>query len=134
MKKPHEAAQRWLQQAEHDLKMAERLREESPADSCYFAEQAGQKALKAYLYHQGSRGELEHSIRLLTQKCSSHDPSFRAGAERWKVLDQFYIPTRYPDALADPAVPCESYSVAQAEEGIQLASEIVDTVKAKLRS
>lgn len=132
MKKPLETAQRWLRQAEHDLQMAKRLREESPADSCYYAEQAAQKGLKAFLYRQGSRGELEHSIRVLSQACGRHDPSFQQAVERWKILDQYYIPTRYPDALAAPAVPFESYSVQQATEAVQLASEVVELVRSKL--
>lgn len=134
MKRPLENANRWFRQAEHDLQMAKRFEEESPADACYFAEQAGQKALKAYLYRKGSRGEPEHSVRLLAQKCGSHDPSFLTNAQRWKLLDQFYIPTRYPDALADPAVPFESYSAAQAAEAVRLASEILEAVRARLNA
>ena len=132
MKKPLETATRWFRQAERDLEMASRLKEEAPADSCYYAEQAAQKALKAFLLRQGSRGEPEHSIRILSRKCGDLDPSFRSGVERWKVLDQYYIPTRYPDALADPAVPFESYTVNQATEAIRLASEIVEAVRMKL--
>ena len=87
MKRPREAAARWLKQAEHDLGMARRLAEESPADACYFAEQAAQKALN-----------------------------------------------RYPDALADPAVPFESYSLEQAAEAIRRTSAILDTVRPKITS
>ena len=132
MKRPLEMAQRWFRQAEHDLEMARRLEEESAADACYFAEQAAQKGLKAFLYRRGSWVQPEHSIRLLAEKCEQEDGSFQSGAERWKVLDQYYIPTRYPDALADPAVPFESYSVEQAKDAIALASEILELVRKKL--
>lgn len=132
MKKPRETAARWLRQAEHDLKMAQRLREESPADACYFAEQSAQKALKALLYRQGSRSVPEHSVAFLARRCGELDPSFRSFSDQWGALDQFYIPTRYPDALADPAVPFESYTTAQATEAIRLASAILDTVRPKL--
>lgn len=132
MKRPHEDATRWFRQAGHDLEMARRLKEEDPADACYYAGQTGQKALKAYLYLQGSRGEAEHSVRILAQKCGRYDPAFAASAERWKVPDQFYIPTRYPDALAGSAVPFESYTVEQAEGAIELASEIVERVRTNL--
>ena len=132
MKRPRENAARWFQQAEHDWKMAKRLREESPADACYFAEQAAQKALKAFLYSRGSRGQAEHSVVFLAERCAEIDPSFSAIASNGNILDQYYIPTRYPDALADPAVPFESYTVNQATEAIRLASEIVEAVRMKL--
>lgn len=132
MKKPRETALRWFRQAEHDLAMARRLQEESPADACYFAEQAAQKALKAFLYRHGSRGVPEHSVAFLAERCCETDPAFQEFVNRGGELDQFYIPTRYPDALADPAVPFESYSVEQAAEAIRLASGILDAVRPKL--
>lgn len=134
MKKPRETAGRWFRQAEHDLQMARRLKEESPADSCYFAEQAAQKILKAFLFFHGSRGEFEHSIVFLAERCAQSDPSFGLFVSMGYVLDQYYIPTRYPDALADPAVPFESYGIHQAEEAIQMASEMVEKVRLVLGS
>lgn len=131
MKKPRETAARWFRQAEHDLTMAQRLREESPADACFFAEQSAQKSLKAFLYRQGSRGELEHSIVHLAERCGRIDPTFHSLTTHGRLLDQFYIPTRYPDALADPAVPFETYTVEQATEAIRLASAILDAVRPK---
>lgn len=132
MKRPLEAAQRWFRQAEHDLQTAKLLLKKSPADSCYFSEQTSQKALKAFLYRRGSRGQWEHSIAILAKRCSKIDAVFRRFVEYGGILDQFYIPTRYPDALADPAVPFESYSVEQAKEAIRLSTEILEAVRAKL--
>ena len=132
MKKPRETAARWFRQAEHDLAMAKRLEEESPADACYFAEQASQKVLKAFLYLHGARSQPEHSVALLAQYCSEKDPAFTPFIKTGAVMDQYYIPTRYPDALADPAVPFESYSIAQATEAVRVASEMLDKVRAKI--
>ncbi len=132
MKRPRETAIRWFRQAGHDLEIAKRLEEESPADACYYAEQASQKTLKAFLYFHGSRGQPEHSVVFLAERCAEVDPSFNAFVSHGHILDQYYIPTRYPDALADPAVPFESYSVAQAAEAIRMASEIVDKVRSCL--
>ena len=114
--------------------MAKRLTEESPADACYFAEQASQKALKAFLYLQGSRSQPEHSVAVLARSCSEVDPMFTRFIVTGTAMDQYYIPTRYPDALADPAVPFESYSVAEATEAVRLASEIVNAVRKKLEA
>ncbi|OGX40690.1 MAG: hypothetical protein A3C53_00245 [Omnitrophica WOR_2 bacterium RIFCSPHIGHO2_02_FULL_68_15] len=132
MKKPRETAARWFRQAEHDLQIATRLKEESPADACYFAEQASQKALKAFLFARGSRHQPEHSVAALAQRCGEQDPEFGPLVASGQLMDQFYIPTRYPDALADPAVPFESYSTEQAVGAIRLATEILDLVRRKL--
>lgn len=132
MKKPRETAARWLRQAEHDLSIAQKLREESPADACYFSEQAAQKALKAFMYLHGSREVMEHSVVFLAEQCAKQDTAFEAFIRHGQTLDPYYITTRYPDALPDPAVPFETYSVAQADEGIRLAGEIVAAVRAKL--
>ena len=54
---------------------------------------------------------------------------------RWEagqVLDHYYIPTRYPDALAFPAIPYESYTAREAREAVELASTILSAVKQKV--
>ena len=132
MKRPRETALRWFKQAEHDLSMANRLEEESPADACYFSEQASQRALKAFLYLKGSRSQPEHSVAFLAQRCGEIDPAFASFIQAGTAMDQYYIPTRYPDALADPAVPYESYSIEQAKEAVRLASEMLTAVRLKL--
>lgn len=132
MKKPRENALRWFRQAERDLEMARELRERSPADACYFTEQAAQNALKDFLYLQGSRGEPEHSVVSLARRCGEFDPEFKPFVEKGGVLDPFSIPTRYPDALADPAVPFESYSEPQADDGFLFPSQILERVRKKL--
>ena len=134
MKRPRETADRWFRQAEHDLQMAKKLEEESPADACYFAEQSSQKALKAVLYLHGARSQPEHSVALLARLCQQKDSDFGRFISVGTAMDQYYIPTRYPDALADPAVPFESYSATQATEAVCLASEILETVRAKLNA
>ncbi|MBI4228034.1 MAG: HEPN domain-containing protein [Candidatus Omnitrophica bacterium] len=132
MKRPRETAARWFRQAEHDLQMAVRLKDESPADACYFAEQASQKVLKAFLFLNGRRHQPEHSVAVLAKRCGEYDPAFSALAESGQLMDQFYIATRYPDAIADPAVPFESYSAEQAAGAVRLATDILDLVRAKL--
>ena len=48
------------------------------------------------------------------------------------ILDRYYLSTRYPDALPDPAIPFESFSARDARQALEFASEIVDTVRAKI--
>ena len=49
------------------------------------------------------------------------------------MLDRYYIPTGYPDALAPPAVPYEIYTAKDAEEAVDFARKIIDKVKRKFK-
>lgn len=125
---------RWLKQAHHDLLVASKnLENKFFADVCYLSEQAAQKALKGYLYFQGERFVWEHSLTQLVKRTLNYESAFEKFLEKAKVLDQYYIPTRYPDALAPPAVPYESYTKKQAEEAIKIAKEILEGVEEKIK-
>lgn len=130
MKHPKEELERWLLQADHDLQVAQvNLEHEFFADVCYAAEQAAQKALKGYLYFRGSTMVWKHSVKELAEECAKLESGFSALIEAGKILDQYYIPTRYPDVLAPPAVPFESYTREQAKEAMQLAERVVNLVR-----
>lgn len=130
---PKDEARRWLKQAEHALKVAKMLlRDECFAECCFHAEQTGQLALKAFLYSQGERFVNLHSVKQLVERCATYDTAFTLLVDAGKVLDQYYIPTRYPDAIGFPGVPYETYTARQANEAAQLASEIVNLVLSKV--
>lgn len=65
----------------------------------------------------------------LIKKCAPYDQTFKNLEEEGRVLNQYYIPTRYPDVLAPPAVPFESYKLSDAEGAIKIAQEILKKVK-----
>lgn len=133
MKQKVDEAKRWFAQARHDFLVCKKhLKDTFYADACYSAEQAAQKALKACLYFQGERFVWEHSIANLVKKCVLYDPGFKNLIDKGKILDQYYIPTRYPDALAPPAVPFESYTLKEAKEAFQIAEEILKKVETSL--
>ncbi|MFA4872565.1 MAG: HEPN domain-containing protein [Patescibacteria group bacterium] len=130
MKHQTEEAERWLKQARHEIEAAQAdLEHAFFSDACYSAEQAAQKALKGYLYLKGSRMVWKHSVKELLDECATYDSQFAALIDAGRILDQYYIPTRYPDALAPPAVPFESYTETQAREAIALAQNIVTQVE-----
>ena len=134
MKQSPEAGLRWLRQAEHDLEIAKTHQERGHySDACFMAEQASQKALKGFLIGQRRRSVLIHSVAQLAEECSKTDKEFSAHIAPGRILDQYYIPTRYPDALAPPAVPFESYTQEQGDKAVQTASAIVSLVRQKLR-
>ena len=51
--------------------------------------------------------------------------------EKGRVLDNFYIPPRYPNSHPEGA-PFEHYGPLQSEEAIRYASEIVGFVSAEM--
>lgn len=100
--------------------------------SWFMAEQASQKALKAFLLAEGERSVPIHSVAQLAESCSQIDPDFKEHVAPGRLLDQYYIPTRYPDALPPPAVPFESYTRDQGEKALAAARAIVSLVAEKL--
>lgn len=134
MKPSPEAGLRWLRQAEHDLAVAQKHQAgQNYSDACFMAEQASQKALKGFLIAQGRRSIPIHSVAQLAEQCSQIDNDFSNHIAPARILDQYYIPTRYPDALAPPAVPFESYTKEQGAKAVQAARAVVSLVRQKLR-
>lgn len=133
MKPGRDTAIRWLRQAAHDRMIARGHQEHGYySDTCFMAEQASQKALKAFLMAQGQRSVPLHSVAQLAERCTDIDADFAAHIIPGRVLDQYDIPTRYPDALAPPAVPFESFTQEQGERAIDTAHALVSLVAQKL--
>jgi len=51
--------------------------------------------------------------------------------ERAKVLDNFYVPSRYPNGHPEGA-PFEHYGPLQSEEAIRYAGEIIEFVRVQM--
>jgi len=134
MNAPRVEARRWLRQAQADLEVVRTLASAGHyAAACFFGQQAAEKALKAVLFAHGARVVLEHSVRELARQCEAHAPSFAGLAEEAALLDQFYIPTRYPNGLPAPAVPAETYTEAHARTAEAAATRVVETSETYLR-
>jgi len=101
MKQPHKEALRWASQAENDLKFVEWLGEEKTFfdKGCFISQQAGEKILKACLYGLGKKQVIGHSLVELVAELSQEDTQFEAIRTEARLLDRFYIPTRYPNGL-----------------------------------
>lgn len=135
MKRSKEEAGRWLQQAEYDLDFAKRIFEQSfHAYTCFMCEQSAQKSLKSYLIFKGERYVWEHSIQKLAEICSNYDCEFSKVNEMGKILDKYYLTTRYPDAIAPPAIPYQSFTEKEAKEAIAMTDEIINLVKRKVHA
>ena len=122
--------QRWLRQAEKDLDSArDSLTAKHYEWACFQSQQAAEKALKAFLYSKGLRAILTHSIRDLALDCSKYEKDFSNLVNQGKVLDSYYISTRYPNGLVGNKIPSEYYSQEDADQCISYAELILKTVK-----
>jgi HEPN domain-containing protein len=122
-------SQDWLRQAERDLEQASASRADDRHEwACFAAQQAAEKAVKALHLHLGQEAWGHVVARLLAELPLEVERSF---IERAKVLDNFYIGTRYPNGHPE-GPPFEHYGEIQSGEAIRYAGEIVDFVRAQM--
>lgn len=130
MKNPKQNAERWIKEAEYTLHQTERNCQEGAYNlACFLSEQTAQKALKAVLYLGGARFITMHSVTELLKEATKTHPEFSELVEQGIILDQYYLSTRYPDAVPEPAIPAEIFTKTQAEETVEIAKNIFDTAK-----
>ena len=98
--------------------------------ACFAAHQAAEKAIKALHLHLGQEA-WGHVLTKLLAELSDTVSVAAALIEKGKVLDNFYIPTRYPNSHAAGA-PFEHYGLLQSEEAIRYASEIIEFVSSQM--
>lgn len=115
-------AQDWLDQAKEDFRWGESSFESGfYSQSCFIAQQVAEKALKALAYFRGAALVRGHSVLLVCRELEINGVLEEA-AQR---LDQYYIPTRYPDAQPAGA-PFRFFTRAQAAEALALAAQFID--------
>ncbi|MDD5167742.1 MAG: HEPN domain-containing protein [Syntrophales bacterium] len=124
-------ALRWLRTSDDDLDSAIILKENDKfAHSCFHAQQAAEKALKAVWYHS-DMDPWGHSIKRLIDDLESADLSlfeiFKVFSRLGSILDRFYIPTRYPNGLPD-ITPDVAFSREDADSCIVHAEKIIEAV------
>ena len=126
--KNFELYSRWIKQAIADLDAASYNKKNFPFNSCFLAQQSGEKALKAYLYKNGKRDILTHSTIRLVKLCSEISQDFDSLKKHAKTLDTYYLPSRYPDSLPDET-PMDFFDESDSETAINAAVNILEKVK-----
>lgn len=118
------APNRWLIFAQEDLQVAELVLVEGIYNqACFHAQQCVEKALKGALARRGEAPPRTHSI---TDLLGLFPPEWLADLRGDLVgLDDFYIPTRYPDALPG-ILPDGLPGKAEAEEAVALARAVLE--------
>lgn len=135
MKNPYkEEALRWFTQAKDEFLDADELRKRERFYLALFHfQQAAEKALKAFLYLKVKSKEVfyTHSVNDLSKMAIEIDLEFKVIAPA-KKLDQYYIPTRYPNGLPG-GVPSRYFDdPKEAKEAMILTKGIIDLVEKKL--
>lgn len=128
----NENSKRWLAFAQEDLRVAELVWEQEIYNQvCFHAQQCVEKALKGLLTAQGKLPPRTHAITdllgLLPQAW------FAEQREALMALDDFYIPTRYPDALPG-ALPDGLPGKEQAKEALTTAQDVWGAIQKQLES
>jgi HEPN domain-containing protein len=121
----------WLNQAGQDLAQAEDSRRAGRHEwACFAAQQAAEKAVRALHLHHGQEA-WGHVVARLVAELPERVPRRADLIDKGRVLDNFYIPARYPNSHAEGA-PFEHYGPLQSEEAIRYAGEILDFVRAQM--
>jgi HEPN domain-containing protein len=129
---PKGEAIRWLTQAEEEFKDASTLAKAGRYYlSLYLCQQSAEKALKAFIYLREDEPLLTHSVATLLKMASNIDRDFNSLKEA-KRLDDYYIPTRYPNGLPGE-VPARYYDDAdEAKRALSLSEEVLRLAKLKI--
>ncbi|MDP9022908.1 MAG: HEPN domain-containing protein [Actinomycetota bacterium] len=127
-------ARRWLAQASEDLDVADLLVDHGRyAHACFLAQQSAEKTLKAFLYARGAELVIGHSVADLCAEVARQAPDLAGRCADWATLDQFYIPTRYPDALPGD-IPSRVYGPEQASAALSRTRDVLEEVSVRIDS
>ena len=128
----------WLNRAKDDFRYAQSGIEGGfYPQSCFISQQVAEKALKALIYSKESKFEAQelkklrtHKLLLLLKKIESEGikipESIKSSS---KILNRYYLPTRYPD-IPDPV---KNYTEEIAKDALEKAEKVIDFVETQLK-
>jgi HEPN domain-containing protein len=122
-------AREWLARADEDLAAAKRMTQTPPpllGIASYHAQQAAEKALKAFLAAQNTTFRPTHNLEELLPACLAIDVTFGQFALTARTLTPYAVRFRYPGG---PLAPTQ----ADGEQALQLATDLVEFVHGQLR-
>ena len=121
----------WLNQAIRDLEQADDSRKAGRHEwACFASHQAAEKAVKALHLHLGQEAWGHVVARLLGELPRELGVPDQL-VEQGRVLDTFYVPSRYPNSHVEGA-PFEHYGPLQSEEAIRYAGAIVEFARLQM--
>ena len=115
----------WLRQADADLRHARHALDDSDFEwSCFAAQQAAEKALKA-VFQKSGMDAWGHTLTVLVANLPATAQPSEELVKCAKVLDKHYILTRYPNGF-DSGAPTDFYTEEEARHAIQCAEDIFE--------
>lgn len=125
-------SKQWLDVATEDLTVARLVfEEEHLAHACFLSQQSIEKSLKAYLIAQANTYPRTHNLVILLNQCEAIEPAFAQFRADCIVVDQYYVPTRYPDGIPG-GLPTGLPTSQQAQRAITAAEKILGFIAAQL--
>lgn len=118
----------WLEKAIDDLKWTQaNIQGKIFYGACFTAQQAAEKALKAYIiYKTGKFGKIHDLVKLI-DNCAVYDKDFIVYRQKIAKLSFYYVQSRYPDITE-----IDIYNKEEAEEAYSLAEELISFIKEKI--
>jgi HEPN domain-containing protein len=114
----------WLRQAEADLRHARHALEDGDYEwSCFAAQQAAEKAIKA-LFQKLGMDAWGHTLTALIGNLPPEIQTPDELVDYARMLDKHYIPTRYPNGF-DSGAPTDFYTRREAQDAIRYAEAIL---------
>jgi HEPN domain-containing protein len=101
------------------------------AQCCFIAQQVGEKAVKAVHYDLTGRPVIGHSVQALLKRLNARAGVTAELIARGGELDQYYVSTRYPDALPGIA-PADAFTAQQARSAMVSAGKILRWARRRL--
>lgn len=121
----------WWRQAERDLEHARASAAAGRHEwACFAAHQAAEKAVKALHLARGQEA-WGHVVAKLLVELPEESAAPQQLIERGRALDNFYVPTRYPNGHPSGA-PYEHYGPLQSEQALEHADEILGFVRSEV--
>jgi len=115
----------WMEQAKGEFKAAKDLyNTKNYAWCCFACQQAAEKALKSILEHLGSPTS-GHNLLMLVNEISAYITVPQNVVDACRILNRYYIPTRYPNAFPSGA-PIHMFDEKDAMEALELVERVLN--------
>jgi HEPN domain-containing protein len=130
-RKMPERSKDWINQAIKDLQTAEDMAKSGSFEwSCFVAQQAAEKAVKA-VFQKLNAVAWGHSVLDLMKVLSRKTTVTEELLNYARTLDRYYVPTRYPNSF-ESGSPYEYFTGKDAEDAIVCSKRIIEFCKGLL--
>jgi HEPN domain-containing protein len=120
--------QQWIDRAAEDLTVARLvLREAHFSHACFPAQQCIEKSLKAYLLAKKNNHPRAHKLADLITECIVINTDLSRFRNDCPVIDQYYVPTRYPNGVPG-GLPDGLLNSQEAGEAVASAQNILSFI------